>query len=451
MRRMSLPLRLVLILAGTILVLQALAVGVQLGRDDGFNFSGIRPAFAREVAGLVRLFERLPPLRRAAALELLNEGRFNLELTDVAPPADTGGPLLSAVAGAVKTRLASEGIAADRLTVSFVPNAVRKGEGRAQLVRFIGRHLEVTVALSRGGYLVIDPNNDVDTGIYANLLGILAGLLGLVVVGIAVLLAWRETRPLGALAANVEAFARSAVPKDLKPEGAPELMRLIEATNAMQHQIAALIRNRALILAGLSHDLRTQVTRLRLRLELLEEGPARNKAIADIEAMQALIEETLEFAAASSAADGGSADAVAVLEQLAAVEAESHPGLVRFASPGGSVAVAIGATPLRRVLDNLVGNALAYGGVADIALAVGAERVEISVADRGPGIPEAERQNIFEPFYRLETSRNRQSGGTGLGLAIVQQIVARHHGSVRVEDRKGGGAIFTVTLNRAGP
>jgi two-component system, OmpR family, osmolarity sensor histidine kinase EnvZ len=113
--------------------------------------------------------------------------------------------------------------------------------------------------------------------------------------------------------------------------------------------------------------------------------------------------------------------------------------------------VAIGATPLRRVLDNLVGNALAYGGVADIALAVGAERVEISVADRGPGIPEAERQNIFEPFYRLETSRNRQSGGTGLGLAIVQQIVARHHGSVRVEDRKGGGAIFTVTLNRAGP
>jgi two-component system osmolarity sensor histidine kinase EnvZ len=450
MRRLSLPFRLVLILAGTILVLQVLAVGVQLGRDDGFNFSGIRPAFVREVAGLVRLFERLPPARRAAALELLNEGRFNLELTDVAPVADKGGPLLSAMAGAVTARLAAGGLDADRLSVSFVPNAARKGEGRAQLVRLVGRHLEVAVSLSRGGYLVIDPNNDVDTGIYANLLGILASLFGLVVVVVAGLLAWRETRPLGALVANVEAFARSAVPRDLKPEGAPELIRLIEATNAMQHQIAALIRNRALILAGLSHDLRTQVTRLRLRLELLEEGPARNKAIADIEAMQGLIEETLEFAAASSAADGGSADAVAVLEQLAAAEAEAHPGRVSFFSPGGRAEVAIGATPLRRVLENLVGNALAYGGVADIALAVRGENVEISVADRGPGIPEAERQNIFEPFYRLETSRNRESGGTGLGLAIVQQIVSRHHGSVAVGERERGGAVFTVRLPRVG-
>ncbi len=450
MRRMSLPLRLVLILAGTILVLQVLAVGVQLGRDDGFNFSGIRPAFAREVAGLARLFERLPPLRRAAALELLNEGRFNLELTDVAPPADTGGPLLSAVAGAVKARLVSEGIDAERIIVSFVPNAARNGEGRAQLVRLVGRHLEVAVALNRGGYLVIDPNNDVDTGIYANLLGIIASLVGVVVVAVAALFAWRETRPLGALAANVEAFARSAVPRDLKPEGAPELRQLIEATNAMQHQIAALIRNRALILAGLSHDLRTQVTRLRLRLELLEEGPARDKAIADIEQMQGLIEETLEFAAASSAADGGTTDAVALLESLAATEAEAHPGRVAFASPGGRVELAIGTTPLKRVVENLVGNALAYGGRADLSLAVRGETVEIAVADRGPGIPEAERHNIFEPFYRLETSRNRQSGGTGLGLAIVQQIVSRHHGSVRVADRPGGGAIFTVTLKRAG-
>lgn len=448
MRRLSLPFRLVLILGGTILVLQVLALGVQLGRDDGFNFSGIRPAFVREVAGLVRLFDRLPPVRRPAALELLNEGRFNLQVTDAAPAADSGGPLLSAMAGAVTARLVAGGLDAARLSVSFVPNAARKGEGRAQLVRLVGRHLEVAIALDRGGYLVIDPNNDVDTGIYANLLGLIAGMLGLVVVAVALLLAWRETLPLKALVGNVEAFARSAVPTPLKPEGAPELRRLIEATNAMQQQIAALIRNRALILAGLSHDLRTQVTRLRLRLELLDGTPARDKAIADIEQMHALIEETLEFAAASSAADGGTADAGAVIAALVAAETETHPGLVTFSPPDGRCDVAMGATPLRRVLENLVRNALSYGGRADLALDERGRSVAITVADRGPGIPEAERQNIFEPFYRLEGSRNRQSGGTGLGLAIVNQIVTRHHGSVRVEDRPGGGAVFIVTLKR---
>lgn len=449
MRQLSLSVRLILIMALAILVLQVIAVGVQVTRDDGFNLSGIRPAFAREVAGFARLFDRLPPLRRALALDILNAGRFTLVLSDTPPADDGAGAVLTLVGQAIRSRLADEGLDPARLSVVFQRDTAETGAGRGPLMRLVGRHIVVAVALRSGGYLVIDPGNDVDSGVYGNLLAILAGLLGLVVIAVAIFFARRETRPLRALVGHVEAFARSAVPQPLPPSGAPELRRLIAATNDMQRQIAALINNRALILAGLSHDLRTQVTRLRLRLELLEAGPARDKAIADIEAMQSLIEETLEFAAAGSSADGGRADLSAVLDRLVSDQAQAHPGCVALAGPVDPVILGIAETPLRRVLDNLVGNAIAYGGRADLAVSTTATEVTITIADRGPGIPAGERQQVFEPFYRLEASRNRQSGGTGLGLAIVHQIVSRHHGRIEIGDRPGGGAVFTLTLPRA--
>lgn len=449
MRQLSLSVRLILIMAVAILVLQVIAVGVQVTRDDGFNLSGIRPAFAREVAGFTRLFDRLPPLRRALALDILNAGRFTLAISDTPPTDDAAGAVLTLIGEAIRSRLADEGLDPDRLTVLFQRDAADGSTGRGPLMRLVGRHIVVAVALRSGGYLVIDPGNDVDSGVYGNLLAILAGLLGIVVIAVAIFFARRETRPLRALVGHVEAFARSAVPQPLAPSGAPELRRLIAATNDMQRQIAALINNRALILAGLSHDLRTQVTRLRLRLELLDSGPARDKAIADIEAMQSLIEETLEFAAAGSAADGGRTDLAQVLDRFIADQAQAHPGLVSLSAPAGPIPLAIAETPLRRVLDNLVNNAIAYGERADLSVSVAANEVSIAIADRGPGIPPPERQQVFEPFYRLETSRNRKSGGTGLGLAIVQQIVSRHHGRIEISDRAGGGAVFTLTLPRA--
>jgi signal transduction histidine kinase len=296
------------------------------------------------------------------------------------------------------------------------------------------------VALEDGRYLVIDPSSDVDSYVYGNILALAGGILGFMVLAVAVFFVLRETRPLHALVDSMESFAKSAVPRDLKEEGAPDLRALIGATNRMQHQIAALIRNRALILAGMSHDVRTQVTKLRLRLELLPPSPERDRAIADVEAMQALVEEALEFASASSAADGGRSDLSAVLVGLATDRPElswpGHPPLW----------VAIGETALKRVLDNLVGNAIAYGQRADVTVSADATRARIAIADRGPGIPAGERELVFEPFYRLESSRSRAHGGTGLGLAIVRQILDRHHGTVEITDRAGGGAVFTVTL-----
>jgi signal transduction histidine kinase len=443
MGRISLSLRLVLIVVGAMFLLQIVAIAVQVGRDDGFTLGGVRPAFAREVVGLARLFDRLQPRREALALELLNEGRFNLTLADTAPAPETGGPLLALTSNAIERRIAEEGLPRNRIEVSNVENASATDAPRGPLASLFGRHLRITIALKDGRYLIIDPSSEVDGYVYGSFLAIAAGVAGLVILVIAVFLVLRETRPLKALAGNVETFARTATPRDIPEKGAPELRSLIRATNQMQHQIAALLRNRALILAGMSHDLRTQVTKLRLRLELLDVSPARDRAVADIEAMQALIEETLEFAAAASGPDGGRADVAAILDRMLADRGPAG----NFSWPGHApVTVAIGETALRRIIENLVQNAIAYGTRADLSLTVTGGKAEIAIADRGPGIPPGERQAVFEPFYRIESSRSRAHGGTGLGLAIVQQIVDRHGGSVTIADRDGGGAVFTVTL-----
>jgi signal transduction histidine kinase len=444
MRRVSLSVRLILIVGGALFLLQMIALAVQVSRDDGLNLGGIRGAAAREVVTIVRLFERQAPLRQRLALELLNNERFRLALTDVAPPPDLGGPLLRWTAETIRQRIAGEGIAAERIDVSYIPNNPRT-ETRGLLARLFGRHLRITVELEDGRYLVFDPGNDVDAYAFGTLVAYVAALLGVLILVGAVLAILRETRPLRTLAAGLEAFARSASPSEIPEGGAPELRRLIRATNDMQLQIAALMRNRALILAGMSHDLRTQVTRLRLRLELLPEGESRDKAIGDLEAMQELIEQSLEFAAMAPSPEGASADLTALLDQVAAAHEASAPGLVAWAG-AGALPVAIAELPLRRVVDNLVDNAIAYGERAELTVERQGALVVLRVADRGPGIPPEQRRQIFEPFHRLETSRNRLSGGSGLGLAIVDQIVTRHHGTVRVEDRPGGGAVFVVAL-----
>lgn len=438
MRRLPLSLRLVLIVAGAIFLLQIAAFAVQVTRDDGFTLGGIRPSFARQVVSLARLFDHLPPLRRALALELLNNARFDVAVLDNPPAPDPGGLLLGWSARVTADRIAAEGLDRDRIEVSNVRSA--RGEGEGPLARMVGRHLRITVALQNGAYLVINPASEVDSYVYGGILGAVAALVGLLILVLAVILVFRETRPLAALTANVEAFARTASPRELEPRGASDLRSLIGATNAMQHQIAALIRNRALILAGMSHDLRTQVTKLRLRLELLPSSPGREQAVADIEAMQAMVEQALEFASIADRPGGGRADVAGTLDRM-------RVDLPELGWSGHApLAVAIGEPALRRVLDNLVGNAIAYGRQADVNLTATATQARIEVADRGPGIPLAERELIFEPFYRIEGSRSRTHGGTGLGLAIVRQLVDRHGGRITVSDRPGGGAVFTVWL-----
>lgn len=444
MKHLPLWARLALLSAGAMLLLQAVALGVLATRDEGFDLGAIRPSFARQVAGMARLFDRMAmPARRQIALEILNAGAMRVALADTVPTAADAGPVLGYWAKGVARKITAEGVPPERLLVRYVTDTE---SDTGPLARLVGRHLQIVIALRTGDYLVISPDADANNFLFGTIILVIAGVLGLVVVGIVVFAIYRQTRPLGTLAVHMERFAQAAVPTPMEEQGAPELRALIRSTNAMQNQIAALIRNRAIILAGMSHDLRTLVTKLRLRLELLPASEARERAIADIEAMQAMTEETLAFASAGSAADGGVADLTKIVGQVFDVQSLATPGRVTWAGGTEALRVSIGEASLRRIVQNLVDNAIAYGGQAEISVARTGDTARLVVGDRGPGIPDSQKAEIFEPYVRLETSRNRQGGGTGLGLAIVKQIADRHHGRVEVVDRPGGGSLFTVTL-----
>jgi len=225
-----------------------------------------------------------------------------------------------------------------------------------------------------------------------------------------------------------------------------EVRRAAVAFNWMQTRLRGLFAERTRILAAVSHDLQTPLTRLRLRAELMDDETLRDKMLADLAAMQALVEEGLAYAGSSAAPNEA-----AILTDLDALAASL---VADYTDAGQPVSLAgLGGHPvrtrprtLRRLLGNLVDNALKFGGSAELVLdsADGAE--VIAVRDRGPGIPEAELDKVFEPFYRLESSRNRETGGTGLGLAIARQLADALGAELVLRNLADGGLEARVAL-----
>lgn len=275
------------------------------------------------------------------------------------------------------------------------------------------------------------------------------GLLALLAAVVALLSGWavrRLTRPLASLANAADGLARNLDQPPLPEKGPQEVVRAARSFNAMQRSLKAYLETRAQALAGVSHDLRLPLTRLRLRLEQLPENEARAAMQRDIEEMDAMVGGTLEYLRAGS--DGEQAvklNLVALLEGLAE-DAEAAAGKVSLR--GTAAPLTAKPQALRRCLANLIDNARRYGGgEVDVTLADG-EVVEIRIGDRGPGIPQEERERVFEPYVRLEASRARHTGGAGLGLAIARAVVRAHGGEVRLEAREGGGTTAVVTLPR---
>ncbi len=276
--------------------------------------------------------------------------------------------------------------------------------------------------------------------------------LTLVAVVVVSLLAVRlVTRPLQRLAEAADAFGRDLDSPPLAESGPAETRRAAEAFNRMQLRLRRLIAERSRALAAVSHDLRTPLTRLRLRAELVEDEPLRAQINADIDDMQAMVEATLDYLRGlgeSEAVQG--IDIEALLASLVADEqALGRP--VTLAGGEASVPVAPyrgRLSALKRAVANLVDNAVKYGHEAQVAVTDGADALRIVVADRGPGIAEADLERVVEPYVRLETSRSRATGGVGLGLAIARDAARLHGGELLLENRVEGGLRATLILPR---
>lgn len=274
-------------------------------------------------------------------------------------------------------------------------------------------------------------------------------LLGaLLTVVTALLMVGRTGRQLKSLAAKAAEVGQGRVPVHLAEQGPRELRELTAAFNRMAGEVHALLENRTVLLSGISHDLRTPITRMKLALSLLDQADATQVARMerDLDEMSRLISDMLVFARALQADDHEPCDPAAVLDDLAA--AASRLGPVNWRRCDTACELAAGEAALRRIVANLLDNARRYGGDAavDLELACQAGEVRISVLDRGPGIPLAEREAVFRPFHRLEGSRSRDSGGSGLGLAIARQLADAYGWRIELADRPGGGLVATLVI-----
>ncbi len=208
---------------------------------------------------------------------------------------------------------------------------------------------------------------------------------------------------------------------------------LTQTFNRMQGEADAFVADRTQLLAALGHDLRSPLTALRVRAEMVEDDETRDSLVASIEEMHEMVDATLAFARGMASSEAyETVDLGTYLKQLQSDMIDSFT-----LQDNEKVAVRLRPQSLRRALRNIIENAQRYGGWADVTFGQDAEsRLWTSASDNGPGIPDAELEQVFEPFFRLEKSRSRETGGTGLGLSIARTIVRAHGGDVRLSNRE---------------
>lgn len=255
--------------------------------------------------------------------------------------------------------------------------------------------------------------------------------------------------PLSQLATATQRIGQGRRPEPLAETGPAELATLAREFNRMGEQVEELLANRTTLLAGISHDLRTPLARIRLALGMLSENPAPDlfeRVLRDVDGMNELIARCLEVSRDFAEQDSVELDLCDLLAEVAG-EFTSAGASIR-GRKGPDCHLRVRPLALKRIFSNLVDNAVRYGAgqPIDIEYRIADGVVEICVLDRGPGIPEQEQEAVFRPFYRLEPSRSSSTGGSGLGLAIVRQIAAANGWTVELRPREGGGTAACVRV-----
>jgi two-component system osmolarity sensor histidine kinase EnvZ len=269
----------------------------------------------------------------------------------------------------------------------------------------------------------------------------------LLLIGIATIFLRNQIKPIERLAYAAENFGKGRSVSEFKAHGAAEVRRAAAAFIQMRERIERFVQQRTDMLAGISHDLKTPLTRLKLQLALMPHDEDTKAMGGDIAEMERMLNEYLEFARGEG---GGTAEptdlgvlAAEAVADVGRAHDASHRVTLSIAEP---LTVAVKRNALKRCLVNLIDNALKYGGRVEVVLRRVGRRVELSVDDDGPGIAEDLREEAFRPFHRLDEGRNLQVGGVGLGLAIARDIARSHGGDVRLEKSPLGGLCAIIRL-----
>ena len=274
-------------------------------------------------------------------------------------------------------------------------------------------------------------------------------LSALAVAAVAVLMGRRISNPMRNLAAAADRLGRGEEMDELPETGPLEIRSTVRAYNLMRARLDSYVRDRTAVLAAISHDLRTPITSLRLHVELLGEGNARAKMLGTLEEMQRMTEDALAFIREGTQNEATRmVDLHALIDSVAVDLADLGHELTVLDT--ARVVVACRPVALRRAFRNLLENASLHGVRATVRIARDHRDLSVVIEDQGPGIPGADLERVFEPFVRLDESRNRDKGGSGLGLAIARTIIRGHGGNIFLENRAEGGLRVTVALPEGG-
>jgi two-component system osmolarity sensor histidine kinase EnvZ len=274
----------------------------------------------------------------------------------------------------------------------------------------------------------------------------------LLLVSIAIIFLKNQVRPIERLARAADSFGKGRAVPDFKPYGAAEVRRAAQAFITMRERIERHISQRTEMLAGVSHDIKTPLTRMKLTLAMMPEGEGHDapndvaSMRADIAEMEHMLDDYLAFARGEGGEDASLTDLGTLVREAAASAGRAKPAAQIDVTAPDHVWVSVKRAGLRRVLANLTDNALKHGSQMAMRLVQDERSVEIAVEDNGPGIPEPRREEAFRPFHRLDEGRNLQSGGSGLGLAIARDIARAHGGDIVLSDSALGGLKATVRL-----
>ena len=474
----SLYARMVLILLGGLVAAQLLSLAVHW-RERGeiiMRATGMRSA--QRIADIVKLLDSIAPAERRKIVSVFSSPPLRIALD--APP------LASAVGDAEKEDQAEQYAAVLRralgeefpIVVNVIDAPARGAPGPGYGIgpgmmggpgkwgpdaggpgqfgpggfgpgmrRFAGVALVVQASLRDGTLVTFDfrqPRESVSWP-YRLLLSLVV-LLAVVAVVTLFAVRW-VTRPLKTLAEAAQKLGEDINRPPLDEHGPLEVSRAARAFNTMQQKLAKFISDRTRIFAAMSHDLKTPITRLRLRTEMLDDAALRAKFANDLQEMEAMVHATLDFMRGLDHREPARPiDVMALLESLQA-DARELGGDVRI--EGAARTPYHGhAQALKRCLGNLIDNAVKYGKTATVNVDDSPGQLRIAVCDEGPGIPEAELERVFDPFYRLEGSRSRSTGGTGLGLTIARNIAQAHGGELILRNRPAGGLEAVLNLPR---
>lgn len=455
--------RVALILVAGMLAAQALTGTIWWESRRGQLLEVPLRLLGARAADSLLLLSCLPPEARAAAVGALSTQGYQLTLIDAArarplmedkasDPADAADAMASDLLADVLARRVGAAVPFHLLALELHGGAetlltAHEPEAHVRMLLGLGngQWLQVQAVEGEAGYPVRPYRALADYVLRIYLLRII------VVVVVALLAVRLAMRPLARMASAADALGKDLKSPPLPLDGPREVRQAAQAFNAMQQRIADGVAERTRFFAAVSHDLRTPITRLRLRSEMLEPEALRDKFRRDLQEMEAMVTATLDMLTGADARGERQAlDINALVQGVAQDLGEAHGVHIPIT---GRALRPLDCYPhsLRRCLQNLLENALRYGRDAELHISDSDDLLRIAVLDRGPGIAQEQLAQVLEPFYRMEASRNAGSGGFGLGLSIADAVAKAHGGRIVLGNREGGGLEAMLELPRKTP